>query len=188
MNSVVNLGVPYNSGNSWTIALLLPCHEGLFSIDADSCKTFLEFSIADSLDQEQLPGSWLQTVLRDFSCASSLYRSAPPMQNCNINTIRNTVTISIILLMMLYWSNDSILAIHSWKNAPQNLNGSANSKHFLPALSKIKFRWHTHTCTHTWVHMPAHMYMITVHKSTKHLNFVILHRLQQLPCFMSLQV
>ena len=51
VNSVVNKRVPYNSGNSWTIVLLLPCHEGLFSIDSDSCKTFLEFSIADSLDQ-----------------------------------------------------------------------------------------------------------------------------------------
>ena len=52
VNSVVNLGVPYNSGNSWTTALLLLFHEELFSIDGDSCKTFLEFSIAGTLDQE----------------------------------------------------------------------------------------------------------------------------------------
>ena len=45
LNSVVNVGVPYNSGNSWTTAILLPCHEGLFSIDVDSCKTFLESAL-----------------------------------------------------------------------------------------------------------------------------------------------
>lgn len=43
----------------------------------------------------------------------------------------------------------------------------------------------THMHTHTWVQMPAHMYMITVHKSMEHLKFVILHRLHPLPSFMS---
>ena len=44
VNSVMNLGVPSNLGNFLT-ELLLPCHEGLFSIDVDSCKTFFESAL-----------------------------------------------------------------------------------------------------------------------------------------------
>jgi len=55
--------------------------------------------------------------------------------------------------------------INFWKNAPQNLNGKANSEHFLPVLSEIKFWWHTHTYAHT--HLSAHACTHVYDRSTQ---------------------
>jgi len=71
----------------------------------------------------------------------------------------------------MYWSNNSILVIHFWKMhhrirmAVQTANTSC--------LRRLKLNFgdsRTHMHTHTWVHMPANMHMITAHKSTKELK------------------